>query len=168
MLETERLIIKPLNYNQLLKYLKADNSLEEELNLKMSMRKISPELLEAFEQTILPNVADPSKNYLFCTLWTGISKNDRAMVGEVCITGEPDAEGNIEIGYGTHEEFRGRGYMTEMVGAIIAWARNQSGVSAIIASCDKDNRASISILAKNNFVRTGKTDTQYNWKLKFF
>lgn len=168
MLETERLIIKPLSYNQLVKYLKADNSLEEELGLKKSSRTLSPELLEAFEQTILPNVADPSKNYLFCTLWTAISKADLAMVGDLCITGEPDSQGRIEIGYGTHEEFRGRGFMTEMVGAIIAWAKKQPGVSAIIASCDKDNGASISILAKNNFIRTGKTETQYNWSLEFF
>jgi ribosomal-protein-alanine N-acetyltransferase len=50
MIETERLIIKPLTYDQLVKYIKCDNSLEEELNLNETSRKISPELKEALEQ----------------------------------------------------------------------------------------------------------------------
>jgi hypothetical protein len=43
-LETERLILKPLTYDQLVKYTKCDNSLEEELNLNKTSRIISPEL----------------------------------------------------------------------------------------------------------------------------
>ena len=54
MIETKRLILKPLTYDQLIKYIKCDNSLEEELNLNRTSRIISPELKEAFEQTILP------------------------------------------------------------------------------------------------------------------
>ena len=64
MVETERLILKPLTYDQLVKYLKCDNSLEIELLINKSSRTITPELKEAVEQTILPNVADKSKNYL--------------------------------------------------------------------------------------------------------
>ena len=41
MVETERLIIKPLTHKQLLKYMRADNSLESELNLKSAARTIS-------------------------------------------------------------------------------------------------------------------------------
>ena len=58
MLETKRLLIKPLTYNQLIKYIKCNNSLEEELNLNKTSRTISVELKEAFEQTILQNVKD--------------------------------------------------------------------------------------------------------------
>jgi ribosomal-protein-alanine N-acetyltransferase len=68
MIETEQLILKPLTYEQLLKYIKCDNSLESELHLNATSRTISPELKEAFEQTILPSVADKTKNYLFSTL----------------------------------------------------------------------------------------------------
>lgn len=82
MIETERLILKPLTYNQLVKYTKCDNSLEEELNLNTTTRAISPELKEAFEQTILPNVADSTKNFLYSTLWTAISKADNKIIGD--------------------------------------------------------------------------------------
>ena len=76
MIETERLLLKPLTYDQLVKYARCDNSLEKELNLHETSREISYELREALEQTILPNVADITKNYLYSTLWTAILKKE--------------------------------------------------------------------------------------------
>jgi [ribosomal protein S5]-alanine N-acetyltransferase len=165
-IETARLILKPLTYEQLIKYTKCDNSLEEELNLKETSRTISFELKEAFEQTILPNVADKSKNYLYSTLWTAISKTDNKMVGDLCIVGEPNEEGEIEIGYGTYEEFQNKGFMTEIVSGIIEWAKTQSKVKSIIASTEKSNIASFKVLVKNMFVKISETDTLLSWRLK--
>lgn len=166
MIETERLILQPLTYEQLIKYTRLDKSLETELNLNTTSRTISAELKEALEQTILPNVADTNKNYLFSTLWTIISKADNKMVGDLCFVGEPDADGKIEIGYGTYEEFRKRGFMTEAVRAMIEWAKNQPGLKTIIASTDKTNVDSFSVLQKNSFTKSGETATLYNWQLK--
>lgn len=165
MLETERLILKPLSYNQLIKYIRADNSLETELNLDQTSRTISPELKEALEQTILPNVADTTKNYLYSTLWTAISKADNKMIGDICIVGEPIADGEIEIGYGTYEEFRKKGFMTEAVSAIIKWASTESLVNSIVASTEKNNPASFTILQKNNFIKVDETETLFHWRL---
>jgi len=165
MVETERLILKPLTYEQLVKYIKCDNSLEIELKLNETSRTISSELKEAFEQTILPNVADKSKNYLYSTLWTAISKIDNKMVGDLCIVGEPNKEGEIEIGYGTYDEFQKKGYMTEVVGGMIEWAKTQPKIKVIVASTDKTNTASFKVLEKNNFIKIGETDELFNWKL---
>lgn len=166
MIETERLILKPLTYEQLEKYIKCDNSLEIELGLNKTSRTISSELKEAFEQTILPNVADKSKNYLYSTLWTAISKVDNKMIGDLCIVGEPNADGEIEIGYGTYEEFQNKGFMTEIVGGIIEWTKTQPLVKSIIASTNKTNKASFKVLEKNNFIKIDQTETLFNWKLK--
>ena len=166
MIETERLLLKPLTYDQLVKYTKCDNSLEEELNLNKTSRKISHELKEAFEQTILPNVADETKNYLFSTLWTAISKAENIMIGDLCIVGEPNAEGEIEIGYGTYDQFQGKGFMTEIVSGIIEWTKTQQLVKSIIASTDKTNTASFKVLEKNNFIKIGETEALLNWKLE--
>ena len=166
MIETERLIIKPLTHGQLIKYMRPDNSLEIELNLNVTSRTISPELKEALEQTILPNVADTNKNYLFSTLWTVISKEENKMVGDLCFVGEPNAEGEVEIGYGTYEEFRKKGFMTEAVGGIIKWAEKQPNIRSIIASTGKSNIDSFSILERNNFIKSGETETLYNWRLR--
>ena len=166
MIHTERLILKPLTYDQLVKYILCDSSLENELNLNETSRKISTELKEAFEQTILPNVADKTKNYLYSTLWTAISKAENKMIGDLCIVGEPNEYGEIEIGYGTYDEFQGKGFMTEIVGGIIEWSKTQQFVKAIIASTDKTNIASFKVLEKNNFIKIGETDTLINWQLK--
>ena len=166
MIETERLILKPLTYDQLVKYTKCDNSLEKELNLHETSRIISPELKEALEQTILPNVADKIKNYLYSTLWTAISKAENKMVGDLCIVGEPNEDGEIEIGYGTYDEFQGKGFMTEIAGGIVEWTKTQSNVKSVIASTDKTNTASFKVLEKNNFIKIGETETYLNWKLE--
>jgi [ribosomal protein S5]-alanine N-acetyltransferase len=165
MIETNRLIIKPLTYEQLKKYTACDNSLEEELNLNPSSRIISPELKEALEETILLNVADPSKNYLYFTLWTAISKAENRMIGDLCIVGEPNDEGEIEIGYGTYDDYQGKGYMTEIVAGIITWAKSQPSVKSIIASTEKINSASHKVLQKNNFITMNESDIAIHWKL---
>ena len=166
MIETERLLIKPLTYSQLVKYTLCDNSLEKELNLNETTRTISAELKEALEQTILPSVADETKNYLFSTLWTAISKTENRMVADLCIIGEPNDNGEIEIGYGTYEGFQGKGFMTELVAGIIKWSKTQPHVKSVIASTNKDNIASFKVLQNNDFLKIGETDILFNWKLE--
>ena len=164
-IETKRLILKPLTYEQLVKYARCDDSLEAEWNLNKTSRTISPELKEALEQTILPNVADKTRNYLYSTLWTAISKTENKMVGDLCIVGEPNAVGEIEIGYGTYEEFQNKGYMTEIVRGIVEWAKTQPEVKSITASTEKTNDASFKVLEKNDFLKIGETETSFNWQL---
>ncbi|RDC57226.1 N-acetyltransferase [Pedobacter chinensis] len=166
MIETDRLILKPLTHDQLLKYIKDDHSLESELGLFPTKKNISKSLHDALEQTILPNVSDQDKDYRYHTLWTIISKPDHKMVGDICFVGEPDPEGEIEIGYGTYEEFRGKGFMTEAIGRIIEWARAQPKVKSIFAATEKDNVASYSILEKNNFLHVGEVDDMLSWKIQ--
>jgi len=167
MIETQRLFIKPLTFDQLIKYLKNDNSLEDELNLNPTSRTISNELKNAIEQTILPNVADSSKNYLFSTLWTIISKEDNRMVGDLCLIDETGVDGAIEIGYGTYDEFQGKGYMTEAVGGMIKWLKKQQNINSVIASTNIDNVASYKVLTNNNFEKVGESQDLLKWKLTF-
>lgn len=165
MIHTPRLRILPLSYEQLIKYMQCDHSLEAELHLNHSPRTISEELKEALELSILPNVADPAKNYLYSTLWTGILKADGLMVGDLCILGEPNEAGEIEIGYGTYEAFQGQGFMTEIVRGIIDWCKTQPQVRHILATTDKTNIASCKVLDKNSFLIVGETETQLHWRL---
>jgi len=166
MIETKRLILRPLTYSQLLGYLRNDGSLEMELNLSPAPGEISPELKEALEETILPHVADQSMNFLYSTLWTVIFKEQNKMVGDLCFYGEPNENGEIALGYGTYKSFEGKGFMTEAIGGIIEWARQQPEVKAIVASTEKLNVASFTILMKNDFFKSGESETLFHWRLQ--
>ena len=165
MIETQRLKLVPLTYDQLILYIGVDHALEHELQLNKTTRTISADLQEAFEQTILPNVADKSKNYLYSTLWTLISKAENRMVGDLCLVGEPNEKGEVEIGYGTYEDFRGNGYMSEAVGGMIAWLKTQPNVLFINAATEKVNVASYKVLQKNQFKKHGESETLFLWRL---
>jgi [ribosomal protein S5]-alanine N-acetyltransferase len=166
MIETQRLLVKPLTYPQLIKYINCDETLYFDLNLNSTERSISPELKEALEETIVPNVADASKNYLFNTLWTIIDKVENKMVGDICFVGEPDENGKVEIGYGTYEAFQGKGYMKEAVESIVKWAFEQPNVKIVAASTNKDNIASFTVLERNGFVKIDETEELFNWQVQ--
>ena len=154
MIETSRLIIRPLTHPQLLKYLENDQSLEREWNLAAIPREITPELKIAMDGSS-PDL----------TLWTIIEKGRNVMIGDLCVTGEPDALGEIQIGYGTHKKFRNMGYMTEAVDGIIRWARKQPEVRSIGAITDRKNIPSYAVLIKNRFKKTTSNNTLFKWKL---
>ncbi len=166
MIETKRLMLQPLTYEQLLKYSNLDDSLVEELNLEKSPRNISPELREALDYGIIPNVADETKNYLFSTLWTIILKESKKMVGDVCFKGEPNIDGEIEISYGTHYAFRRKGYMTEAVGSILKWAKKQPEVLKVLANTEKNNLSSQRVLRNNGFSQINEIDGIVYWEIK--
>ena len=167
MIETQRLILIPLTHVQLLQYRNADPALEESLGVTPVQREMSPELLDALDNTILPNVADPQQDYLYGTLWAAILKTDRIVIGDLCFVGPPNDAGEIEIGYGTYEAYRGKGLMREAVGGMVKWAQQQTPVKAVIASTDRTNEASSRILQRNGFLPAGATGDLLHWRLDF-
>ena len=166
MLETERLLLLPLNYEQLIKYIWLDYSLEQELRVKYHPRIVPPELLGTFEKVVLPRVADPKRNYLYSTLWLLVLKSENVLVGDLCFKGDPDAYGEIEIGYGTYPEYHGKGYMTEAINGMLHWASKQPDLKTVVAETEKNNVASMKILEYNEFVKYDQTEKLFKWRRK--
>ncbi|MBP5718386.1 MAG: GNAT family N-acetyltransferase [Abditibacteriota bacterium] len=83
-----------------------------------------------------------------------IELKDGTHVGELCFMGPPSG-GAVEIGYGISEEYRNRGYASEAVKALSAWALDRPGVAAVEAETEPGNRASQRVLAKAGFIPTG-------------
>jgi ribosomal-protein-alanine N-acetyltransferase len=84
----------------------------------------------------------------------------RVMIGNVGFHGQPgvNAAGNdraLEIGYGVQPEHRRKGYASEAVEGLLGWARTQ-GIDHFVASVAPDNEASLAIIRKLGFVRTGQ------------
>ena len=164
-IETERLFLQPLTYEQLKLYLANNGSLEAELGIIFHPRVIHPELREALENTLLPSIAD-SINYHFFTLWTMISKEYNCMVGDLCFKGAPCEDGDVEIGYGIYPAFERKGLVTEAVEILCLWALRQKYVRSVKAQTGKENIASQKVLKNNGFVFMGEENGLLQWQLK--
>ena len=57
--------------------------------------------------------------------------------------------------YSVLPQFQGRGYATEMVIALAAWAGSQPGVERLVAQTEWGNPASVRVLLKAGFVHAG-------------
>ena len=84
-----------------------------------------------------------------------IETPDGQRIGELCFKGL-SADGTAEIGYGILPDFHNRGYATEAVKAVTAWALSQPGVNTITAETEADNLASQKVLHNCGFLATGK------------
>ena len=157
-IETKRLIIKPLTCEELKKYIHSAGDLANELGLIPSQTLIDQETRDAITNDLLPNLEDPNKDPLFYTLWIVIGKSELAIVGGFCFHGEPDEMGEVEIGYGTDEEYRNQGIMTEAIAWIIQWISNHKKVKIIKAKTDPENTSSVRVLVKNDFIIDQQND----------
>lgn len=165
-IETDRLIIVPLNENQLKDYISDDNVFEYKFKLNIGSRKINEEVKKVVKNEVLPKFTSKSDNFLFFTFWTVINKKENIIVADICFKGKPNKEGEIEIGYGTYSKYKNKGYMTETVSGIIDWARQQKNIKSIVAETNINNFASIRILKKNGFSVKGKVNNEITWNLK--
>jgi len=64
-------------------------------------------------------------------------------------------EHRAQVGYVVHEPFRGRGFATRAVDALVERLEHQKSISRIWATCALDNPASIRVLEKCGFEREG-------------
>lgn len=162
---TEKLLIKPLTAAQMLAYLRADGTLENELGVKPHPRPISNELKEAIEQTLLPLMAGANADGHFAALWTMIDRTEKRMAGGACFKGSPNERGEVEIGYGVYSSFQNKGYATEAVKAMVQWAFLQRGVSGVLAETEETNLASQRTLAKAGFKQYEQEGPMLWWRM---
>jgi RimJ/RimL family protein N-acetyltransferase len=85
----------------------------------------------------------------------------RAMIGHAGFHGPPGvnerrrADG-VELGYTIFPEYRRRGYATETVTALMAWAERAHGVRYFVASVSPDNAPSLAVVRKLGFEHVGE------------
>lgn len=151
MIETERLYIRPLKADELIRHFQSPDEFGKSLNLTPSTSLLDEEVREAMINSFIPNLKDETKDYRFHTMWILIEKHHKAIIGGICFHGEPNSAGEAEIGYGTDPEYQSKGYMTETISGIIGWAKENTKIKTLIAETALSNTPSIRVLEKCNF-----------------
>jgi len=78
------------------------------------------------------------------------------LVGSGGFKGPPLPDGTVELGYSVLPQYRGRGYATEAVGALLLWAFSHKEVARVIAETALENRSSVRVLKKLGFTCIGQ------------
>lgn len=165
MVETDRIKIIALTYPQLVTYLKAGDKLENDLGLVKTGRVISDDVKDMVENFTLPKMKRSYRHhYLFHTFWIVIDKVTNIIVAELGFKGDPNRDGEIEIGYGTMPDHQGNGYMSEAVGVMVHWALAREDVNGVLAETDEKNLASIRVVQKNGFEQFDKRGEMLWWR----
>lgn len=148
MLMTERLRIYPASNEQMERLIAAEPS---------------PELKAAYGQML-----DGCLSHLDKREWYAVWNVEYSgeVIGNLSFKGL-EADGILEIGYGMHPEYEGRGFMTEAVSVTVRWAATRSGVKRIEAETEDGNAASKRVLEKAGFLPNGKIGEEgprYVWR----
>lgn len=162
MIETERLELYPLTPFQLKLWIEDISSLEKELNCSYEAEPVEGFFLEIVKGQLKITECD-SVNYAWHSFWLLIRKTDRVVVGSADFKNIPNADKEVEIGYGLGKKFEHNGYMTEAVQAMCRWAMHQENVSHVIAETDLDGFASQRILQRCGFTESNRNETVW-WR----
>ena len=86
-----------------------------------------------------------------------VERSSKSVIGSINLKGPPNADGDVEIGWGLVESSRNRGYALEAAATVLAWVVRQPGVSSVSATVPDDNLRSQRLATKLGLVRTGET-----------
>ena len=145
-LETERLMISPCT----------DDIIPV---LKEQQYENGPQVANHLKQL----AENPS--ILYWGPWLAILKADNTIIGDLGFKGAPDDKGAVEIGYGLLEKYRGKGYATEAVAALVDWAWKQEGIHKIKAETLVDNQESMRVLEKLGMRKVAESEEMVYWEL---
>ena len=85
-----------------------------------------------------------------------IRRADDHVIGDVGFMGPPDATGAVSVGCAITPDARGQGYATEALSSVLAWARQQSGLTCVLADTTRTNVASQRLLERVGLHRIGE------------
>lgn len=85
-----------------------------------------------------------------------VQRASGAVVGMCAYKGPPGQDGAVEIAYGINPEYQGRGYATEVAGALVAFALDSGEVRLVCAHTLPEENASTHVLTKCGFKWIGE------------
>lgn len=100
-----------------------------------------------------------------------IHKNNNTLIGLCGFKGQPNENGQVEIGYEIKEEYRNKGLATELANSLIDHAFNFENINMILAHTLGETNASTKVLSNCGFEKTEDIDGKdlgilWKWELK--
>ncbi len=162
---TDRLYLIPLMLDDLRKGMVDRRGMAAGLGLDPELEQLD-ETMQHIYSVKARNIERDPEHYLFYTYWQMVLKEERKIVGEIGFKGI-GAEGEVEVGYGTEEGFRGKGYMTEALRGLLKWAFSQKQIklNAVTATTDRSNLASQKVLLKAGLNLDREDESFYYWRI---
>ncbi|KQS92947.1 GNAT family N-acetyltransferase [Chryseobacterium sp. Leaf394] len=161
-LETERLILKPIDETYVEDILKIRSN---EITNKYVVRNTPKNNYDAL-QFILMIKERTVNNESF---YFGISlKNQQNLVGTICLYNFTEDRKTAEVGYELLPEFHHQGFMSEALKAVVDFGFTYVHLQEIVAMTNKFNENSKSLLLKSGFIlEDGREDEGFPDNLVF-
>jgi ribosomal-protein-alanine N-acetyltransferase len=111
---------------------------------------------------------DPSIEKWF--FYLAVHKEENRVIGLASYKGKPNAAGVVEIAYEISQDYRAKGYATEIAKALIEHAFSQEGVQKIIAHTLEEYNAAVKVLQKCGMqfagnIQSEDSDTLWQWEI---
>jgi RimJ/RimL family protein N-acetyltransferase len=94
-----------------------------------------------------------------------VRRDDGLVIGDIGFHGPPDSRGAVTIGYGLAPDARGRGYATESLVGLAAWALAQPEVNVVNADANLDNVASQRVMERAGMQLVNETGEKRFYRL---
>ena len=140
LLNTERLLIYPAGDDRL---------------RALAASETDAELKGAYDEMLQGCLQHPEDRLWYTAWFIALQRSPQTVIGNLGFKG-PGSAGTVELGYGLESDYRGKGYMTEAVKAICAWAMAQPQVARIEAETAPENAPSQRVLQRAGFSETGE------------
>jgi len=115
-----------------------------------------PALLET-EASSTPQPGDDAVGQAAGGQFILIRRRGCEAIGLIGQKGDPDAHGDLEIGYGLNPDAWNQGYATEALAALLPYWLARPEVSRVTAETARTNRASARVLEKCGLVQVGES-----------
>lgn len=172
-LKTKRLQLVPLSYQHLSLLAKDRRMMEKSLGLNPSEMLVSPEIQAEIDEVVPHWLAFTKKNpeqYAWGTTWEIVLSVENKSIGSIGLSGFPDKNGQVMVGYAIDKNYHKHGYATEALEGITRWAFASPDVMSIGAYTPKENIPSQKVLKNNHFQNMGEVIEEnidcYVWKVK--
>ncbi len=155
-IETDRLLLRKFRMSDLEAHYRHITSDPEVAKAMLWQANPDPAHAETVLRRILSSCDTPNRYR-----WAIVRKEDDAFLGTVSLLRLDEAERSCSFAYMLGKAFWNRGYMTEALKAVLAFAFTQIGVDRVEADHFADNPASGTVMAKAGMTQVGFLPERY-------